>query len=358
MKVVVTGASGNVGTAVLRLLGGESGWHLTGVARRRPGTGADPYRHATWVTVDLGDDTAPELLAGPLADADAVVHLAWAIHPSRDDPPMWRTNVTGTRHLLQAVARARVPRLVVASSVAAYTPAPRWSRVSEGWPRDGVPDSAYSRGKVWLERVLDDFGAKHPATVTRLRPCAILQPEAAGEFTRWLVGTLVPGRLVGSSLLPLPFWRGLRAQAVHAEDVAGAIRAALTRGAEGAFNLAAEPVLTAGDLASVLGGVRVPVPRTVVSSGARLAWRTGMSPLHPGWVAMADRAALVDTTRARTDLDWRPRYDAWQTLSGLVSGIRCGAGARGDPLAPSAPAGLSARLRAVPWGRPTRQSQD
>ncbi|NBH05614.1 NAD-dependent epimerase/dehydratase family protein, partial [Amycolatopsis sp. SID8362] len=76
--------------------------------------------------------------------AAAVVHLAWAISPLRGDPPMWRTNDHGTRHVLAAAADAGVPHLVVASSVAAYGPAPRWDKVSEYHPCTGIQHSAYS----------------------------------------------------------------------------------------------------------------------------------------------------------------------------------------------------------------------
>jgi nucleoside-diphosphate-sugar epimerase len=357
VRIVITGATGNVGTALLHALEpGED--ELIGLARRLPDTTAVPYRAAAWSAMDLGDDVSREKLTELVAGADAVVHLAWAISPERGDPPMWRTNDHGTRNVLAAVAAAGTPHLVVLSSVAAYGPAPRWEKVTENWPREGIPTSAYSRGKAGLEALLDRFEEAHPEIgVARLRPCAILQRQAAGEFERWLLGPAVPAGVVGRRWLPLPLWTELRAQAVHSADVAEAIRLVLERRFTGAVNLAAPGVLDADALAGLLGGIRVPAPRSLVRVAALAAWRTGTLPLHPGWLDLADGAPLVDTTLAETTLGWKPRYDAAGVVAELVAGLRSGEGAASPPLAPPRGHGLAARLRSLARGKPSHQAQ-
>ncbi|WP_191259941.1 NAD-dependent epimerase/dehydratase family protein [Amycolatopsis oliviviridis] len=357
MRIVITGATGNVGTALLGTL--ESGGdELVGVARRLPDTTDAPYRAASWCAKDLGEPDTRGELARLLEGADAVVHLAWAISPVRDDPPMWRTNDHGTRQLLDAVVAAGVPRVVALSSVAAYAPAPRWEKVAEDWPCDGIATSAYSRGKAALETLLDRFEARHPEVgVARLRPCAILQRRAAGEFQRWLLGPALPARLVGDRRLPIPLWTDLRAQAVHSADVAEAIRLVLKNGYTGAVNLAAPGILDADALAGLLGGFRVPAPRPLVRTAAYAAWRTGILPLHPGWLDLADQAPLVDTTLAETMLGWRPRHDAASVIADLVAGLRTGAGAASPPLAPPRGDGILSRLRSVAPVRPSHRSQ-
>ncbi|HEX7304036.1 NAD-dependent epimerase/dehydratase family protein, partial [Lentzea sp.] len=74
MKVVVTGATGNVGTALLRRLADEPDIEVHGVSRRPPGD-APPYRGVTWTPVDIGQAGAEEPLAAAFDKADAVVHL-------------------------------------------------------------------------------------------------------------------------------------------------------------------------------------------------------------------------------------------------------------------------------------------
>ncbi|MEU3622877.1 nucleoside-diphosphate sugar epimerase [Amycolatopsis coloradensis] len=357
MRIVITGATGNVGTALLHALDtGED--DLLGLARRLPDTTAAPYRAARWSTLDVGDVAGRAKLTGLAEGADTLVHLAWAISPERGDPPMWRTNDHGTRNVLAAVAAAGVPHLVVLSSVAAYGPAPRWEKVSEQWPCDGIATSAYSRGKAGLETLLDRFEESHPEIgVARLRPCAILQRRAAGEFERWLLGPAVPSGVVGRRWLPIPLWADLRAQAVHSADVAEAIRLILEKRFTGAVNLAAPGVLSADALTGLLGGIRVPAPRSLVRVAAHAAWRTGALPLHPGWLDLADGAPLVDTTLAETALGWQPRYDAASAVAELVAGLRSGDGAASPPLAPPRGHGFLSRLRSLARGKPSHQSQ-
>lgn len=346
MTVVVTGASGSVGTALLRRLGGD----VVGVARRPPDEDAEPYARARWVRCDVGAPSADTVLREVFTGAEAVVHLAWAVQPGRAERPMRETNLDGTARVLRAAADAGVPQVVCASSIAAYAPGPRGRRVDETWPVTGVPGSAYSEQKSLLESMLDVFTAEHPSiAVSRVRPCGVAQPASAAQLGRWTLGPLLPARLLGRRWLPVPLWRGLRAQAVHADDVAAAISALLDRGLAGAFNLAAEPVLDARQLARIFGGRLLPVPLPVLRALAWASWRTGLIPMHPGWLRLADQVPLVDTSRARQLLEWQPEHDTRDTLRQFVVAL-----ARGDS-GPSAP--LRSGSGKLGVSGPTHQSQ-
>ncbi|GAA3458406.1 NAD-dependent epimerase/dehydratase family protein [Saccharothrix longispora] len=341
MRVVVTGASGSVGTALRRELRDDDHPHpdrthdVLGVARRVP----DDSR---WVRCDIGAPGAEEILTRAFDGADAVVHLAWAIQPRTDEPDMRRTNIGGTEHVLRAADRAGVPHLVVASSVAAYSPADH--PVDEDWPRDGVAGSGYSLHKAELERMVAGR-----SSTTVVRPAAVVQDDAAGEIERWTLSPLVPAALLGRSWLPVPLWRGLRLQVVHARDVAGAVALLLRGRTTGAFNVAADPALRARDLAEIFGGFLVPVPFAAAHAVAGPAWRFGAQPLHPGWLRLADQVSLVDTTRLRA-LGWAPRYAPREVLDSLVRAMIDGRGTWG-PLAPRD----GAWWRRLGWGRPSRQ---
>ncbi|MFI9408219.1 NAD-dependent epimerase/dehydratase family protein [Nocardia gamkensis] len=348
MKVVVTGASGNVGTALLRALQAD-GCEIVGIARRVPDRAREPYSPVRWVSCDIGLAGSVETLRAACAGADVLVHLAWAIHPRRGDPPMRRTNSIGTDNVLLAVAEAAVPQLIAASSCAAYTPAERWRRVSEGWRLSGVPGSAYSLSKAELETKLDRFEARHPEIRTaRIRPCGIAQAESAAELADWILPPWLPRWLLGRRLLPVPLWRDFRLQLVHSSDVASAIRCIAHHRAAGAFNLAAEPCLGADALAAAFGGYRLPAPRRALDAAARTGWRTGLLPLHPAWLTLADRACLIDSSQARRVLGWAPRFGAHEICAELVSAMRAGQTGHSAPLAPS---------RRMRIGRPSHQSQ-
>ena len=100
MRVVVTGATGNVGTSLLPLLGQDPAVEeIVGLARRRPELSLPRTR---WVTADVARDELVPHFRG----ADCVVHLAWLIQPSRQPDKLWRTNVGGSDRVFRAVAAA------------------------------------------------------------------------------------------------------------------------------------------------------------------------------------------------------------------------------------------------------------
>lgn len=351
MRVVVTGATGNIGTALLRALTGPAGpsWEVTGVARREPRS-APPYDRVSWERCDIGGQSAVDRLSGVFRGADVVIHLAWAIHPSTMDPDMRRTNLAGTGNVLRAVAAAGVRQLVCTSSVAAYSPAPEGNRVPETWPTTGVAGSAYSRQKAAMEAMLDRFEAEHPAVVVaRIRPCAVLSEEAGTELASWMVSALLPTVLAGRPPFPMPVWPGLRVQAVHARDVADAILRIVQARSRGAFNLAAEPVIRRTELAGA-GLATITLPYRAIEYAAGLAWRAGLQPLHPGWLRLAGRAALVDSARAREQLGWAPGTSATAALREAVEAIRQARAGASPPLASPGP-------DTIRIGRPSRQSQ-
>ena len=332
MRVVVTGASGNVGTSLLRALAGdEAVTSVVGLARRRPGI---EMAKTTWATADVAADD----LTGHFRGADVVVHLAWLIQPSHDPFAMWRTNVVGTERVLAAASEAGVGALVCASSVGAYSPGPKDRQVDEGWPTHGITTSSYSRDKAYQERLLDLFERDHPGVrVVRLRPALTFKREAASEIRRFFLGPLAPGSLARAAAIPVvPKVKRLRTQAVHADDVGEAYRLAVTGDARGPFNLAADPVLDADALAALLDARPVRVPAGLLKAGAAATWRLHLQPVSPGWLDLALQSPLLDAGRAMAELGWRPRRSATQALEELLAGLREGAGADTPPLDPRA----------------------
>src|SRR4051794_8708031 len=132
--IVVVGASGNAGTALLRRLRADGDQRIVGVARRRR-EGAE-YDGVDWRLCDIGAPDAVGELSAIFDGADAVVHLGWQIQPSHDRAALRRTNVDGSRAVIDAAVQAGVGALVVASSVGVYAPGPKDRRVGRAWPAD------------------------------------------------------------------------------------------------------------------------------------------------------------------------------------------------------------------------------
>src|SRR4051794_39618892 len=330
MKVVVIGATGNVGSATVRALSADAQVdEIVGIARRAPEL---ELPKVAWREADITRDD----LARHLAGADAVVHLAWLIQPSRDQALTHRVNVEGSARVFAAAAAAGVPAVVYASSVGAYAPGPKDRAVDESWPTQGFESSFYARHKAAVERILDRFEAEHPETrVVRLRPGLIFQREAATEIRRLFAGPLVPSPLVRRGLIPIvPRLDRLRFQAVHSHDVGDAYRLAVVNGAaRGAYNIAAEPVLDPDVLAELLGARPVTVPPGLLRMLAAVTWRARLQPTPPGWLDRAPAVPILDPPRAREPLGGTPPHRARDALLELLEGMREGAGLQPPPLA-------------------------
>ncbi|MDZ5078798.1 NAD-dependent epimerase/dehydratase family protein [Nesterenkonia sp. HG001] len=357
MRIAVVGATGNAGTAVLREL------HLRpevtsviGIARRLPDTDTEPYSHPEWATIDIQFPESRESLAQAFQDADAVIHLAWLIQPNSERELLRRVNVDGTRHVLEAAAEAGVERIAVASSVGAYSPVDDDEPRREDWPTEGIPGSHYSVDKAAQERVLDEFETAHPGiALARLRPGLIFQGCAGSEIQRYFAGRWAPVQVLDAvrpPVVPLP--RGVRAQAVHAADVASAYAEAVIRGAHGPFNIAADDLLDAQRLAQIVSGGRgraVVLPSRPLRTAMRAAHRARLLPADEGWLDMGMKAPIMDTSRAREELGWRPRRSAADAAESLLQGMAQGEGAASLPMRPrSGP-------RVDPTPLPTRDHQ-
>ncbi|MFI0266739.1 SDR family oxidoreductase [Streptomyces luteogriseus] len=330
MRVVVTGATGNVGTSVVRSLSQDPEVAaVLGLARRIPDW--SPPK-TDWAAVDLASERSD--LVERFTDADAVVHLAWAFQPTHDPAATWRTNVLGSMRVFEAVAAAGVPALVHASSVGAYSPGPKDEAVDESWPTHGWPDAAYCREKAYLERALDTFERDHPGTrVVRMRPAFLFQRESASEQRRIFGGRFLPGPSARPELLPfLPDIPGLRVQALHTDDAANAYRLALRSDVRGAFNLAADPPVDARLLGEMFDARPVRLPRGAARAAVAAARGLHLLPASPHLFDAVLRLPLMDCTRARTELGWGPEHTAPEVLEEFLLGLREGAGARTEPM--------------------------
>ena len=346
MRIVITGASGNLGTALLRRLAEDSEPHtVVGVVRRPPVDAGAPYDAVEWFSVDLADSGAQAALAPAMVGADAVVHLAWGFQPSHNIEYLDRLGLDGTRAVVQAADAAGVRHLVHLSSLGAYAPGPDAEPVDESWPTEGIDSLAYSLEKVAAERLLDEYEANSPAgmAVARIRPALVVQRDAGSALLRYGLPAYVPAGIV--RYLPvLPVDRNLVIQVVHSDDVADALVRVLERRASGAFNLAADPPITRNDIAEVLGAKPLHLPKQVLRTATDLAWRARLQPLDPGWLDLAFAVPLMDSGRARRELDWTPRVSAREALAQTVGGMADAAGTSSPVLRPRAVLDQLARL--------------
>ncbi|MBO0863853.1 MAG: NAD-dependent epimerase/dehydratase family protein [Mycobacterium sp.] len=326
LTVAVTGPTGAIGTAAVSALEQEPAVdRVIGMARRPFEPSSRGWTKTIYLQGDILDRDAVEAL---VANADVVVHLAFVIMGSRKDSE--RVNLAGSRNVFEACAagaRDRRPRrLVFTSSVAAYgyhsdNPVPLTEEVE---PR-GSPEHYYSRQKAACEAALAEISSGSPLETFVLRPCIVAGPEAhiLAEAMPWshipYVRTAIRVLPPLKPLVPDP---GTPVQLVHHDDVAAAIALAATTSAPpGAYNIAADGVLSVSDVVAALGGRPVPVPGFAATATLTAIARLPFLPAAAEWLQTMRTSVVMDTTKAKTLLGWTPRYSSAETLSALAASL-------------------------------------
>jgi len=220
MRALVTGATGFVGSRVARALS-QGGWQVRALVR--PGADRRNLQQlpTEFSTGDLGD---PASLALALSGCDVLFHVAADYRLGVADPqPLYRSNVEGTRNVLDAAHRAGVARIVYTSSVATV-----------GLPGDGSPGTEdtpvaltdmighYKRSKFLAEEVAREF-ARAGAPVVIVNPSTPIGP---GDIKPTPTGQMVVDAASGRT----PAYVDTGLNVVHVDDVAAGHLRALERG--------------------------------------------------------------------------------------------------------------------------------
>ena len=324
LTVAVTGPTGTFGFGLMpRLQSDRRVGRIVGIARRP----FDPREHG-WSKMEYrqGDVRDPDALEEAFAGADAVVHLAFMITGNASRETIRAINVEGTLNVFRAAAAAGAKRFVYASSVAAYG----FHRdnpvgMTEDWPVRPAAHLFYAQEKAELEQLLGDESAAQPdLDLYLLRPPIVVGPHAMGAKDFMPPAVATAGKrlleLIASLPVPLPVVApSTPLQLIHEDDVAQALlKCVVGAGPPGAYNIAGDGVVTGRDIARELGlAPVVPIPSRVIYSAARAAAAVPKPPFVPpvaDWIEAASHPAIMDTTKAREELGWRPEYSALDAL--------------------------------------------
>lgn len=281
--VAVVGASTTLGRALLERLDADRAvGRIIGVDLEPPPM---PVAKLDFRTGEARDPLLPLALSG----AQTVVYLPPRIAGEASDDVHHAVLVRGTERVAAAAEAVGATRFVLLSSGAVYgahadNPIP----LPEDAPLRANPDFPPAHHGRLAEEALEAWGRARPGTdVVVLRPAVVVGAEIDGWVARHL------------ELPRLPMVRGYAPplQVAHVEDVAAALHLAATVLEPGAYNVACEGWLSAGDVAGLLGRRTVEVPEEVAFGLAARLWRRGLFAGPPGllhfvmhpWVLASDK---------------------------------------------------------------------
>ena len=329
LTVAVTGPTGEVGRSLLAALdGSDQVKRVLGMARRP----FDPAEYG-WKKVEYrrGDVLDRSTVDELVADADVVVHLAFIIFGDREETR--KVNLEGSRNVFEACVKAGTRRLVYTSSIAAYGFHPDNPEVvTEDVAPRGTEEFYYSAQKAELEALFHELIDGSGIEEYIFRPSFVGGRDAPALVNDVVKRFQLGGRLplerdlirVIPGASPVMPEAGTSFQLVHHDDCADALLAAIEgRGAPGIYNLAGDGVVTMTDISRELGWRTVPLPGLAVNALVGLVTRLGrLLPQELAWVNVARRSVIMDTTKARRELGWRPRHDAAETMRETIAGAK------------------------------------
>jgi len=319
----LTGASGFVGSAVARLLL-DQGFAVRALVRRS----SNPANlSGLGLDVVEGDIRDADLVQQSMRDVRYVFHVAadyrlWAPDPNE----IIRTNVDGTRAVMEAALANGVERIVYTSSVATLRPSDDGTPVDEQSPlSEADAIGAYKKSKVLAERLVERYVAKSKLPAVIVNPSTPIGPR---DVRPTPTGRIVIEAACGR----MPAYVDTGLNLVHVDDVAAGHLAALTQGRIGERYILGGDDMTLGQMLgeiSRLAGRRAPttrLPRQLVypiAYGAEAAARiTGREPFATvDGIRMAKYKMYFSSAKAKRELSYRSR-PAQEALAGAYDWFR------------------------------------
>lgn len=301
--VLVTGGAGYFGTVLVRRL-------VDRAARCRVFDLGDAEDRPPGVEFQRGDIRDLDAVRRACQGAVSVHHNVAQVALAKDRHPLESVNIHGTRNLLQAALEAGVKKIIYTSSSAVFG-APKSNPVSERTPP--APAEAYGRAKHEGEKLCHEF-ARRGLDITIIRPATILGHGRLGIFQilfEWIrEGANVPVLGSGDNVY----------QFVHAHDLAQACILASERPGAAVYNCGAERFGTMREALEALcrhagtGSKVRGIPLAPAVLAMKLTSLLGLSPLGPYHSLMYGRSMYFDITKAKSELNWRPRYSNEEML--------------------------------------------
>jgi len=249
---------------------------------------------------------------------NTALHLAWQFNPTHDLARHRRVDVDGSQNFFRAAEAAALRRVVYTSSTTAYVNPANSAEppyLTEETPVSGTPRYLYSLHKAEVDRIAQEFAARHPEIqVIVLRPCIVLGPHTqnvVSKMMEWPWRTFPWIFRVRGADPPMQF--------VSEEDIAEMLYRAVKSDACGTFNVAGEGVVRFSEVVRAAGKRPLPVPAALLYPTTAMLWWLRLSPFPAGILDMVRYPWVADATRAKTVFGFAPRMTSRQALESFVA---------------------------------------
>jgi UDP-glucose 4-epimerase len=242
---------------------------------------------------------------------NAVVHLAFIAHPTRDSSFEYEVDVTGTENVLAACEALAVRKLVVASSDCAYGFFEDTADyLTEYAPVRATPGFPYSENKARIEKMVAEFSARFPeCAVVVLRPCTVMGPNVNNTTSRSMKQPVLVGFMGYDPIM----------QFVHEDDAAEAFFLAIKRDVRGVFNLAADEGLRYSEVAKTIGRPLVSLPAWLMYPLVEGLYHLRLMPFGKAQLSYIRYPMSMSVNKIKEEFGFTPRHTSRQTLESFLA---------------------------------------
>lgn len=331
--ILITGSSGRIGYALAKRL--AESFNVVGFDRKAP---SHPPPSAECLYVDLTNEESTRRGLQAIRDLQgdriaSVIHLAAYYDFSGAPSPLYdKVTVGGTRRLLRLLQDFKVEQFIFSSTGLVHAPSRHGVRINEDSPLDIPPKWAYPKSKIDTENVIHAEHGDIPIVILRI---AGVYDDLCHSIPFALQIQRIYERDIAAYFSPGDPSAG-RQPYVHNDDVVDAILLAVASRKQ----LQPEVTLLIGEAESLsydeiqrafgqlIHGVEWntrAIPPQVAKTGVRLLNFLPLGRLQsiaPWMIDVAQDNIELDTTLARTLLDWKPLHSLRNTLPKMVSGLK------------------------------------
>jgi UDP-glucose 4-epimerase len=305
-NVAITGAGGYIGQRLIAHLDSKD-WcdRVLGTDISAPEVSSEKL---TFLKKDIRDQGLIDLWRGQ--DVETLVHLAFIVDPIRDEKEMFDINVNGTLNVLRICEELDIGHVIVASSGTAYG---AWPDNPEPLKEDDPirvypPTFSYAHHKGLNELHCAEFMERNPEVIfNTVRPAVVYGPNTQNYLSRYFEKLPFVALIAG---------KDPNMQSVHEDDVAELFSLLIEKKVPGAFNVAGDGVIRNSEVGAMIGKRAVKVPHWLYHAVAWTMWRLNVKTVEapPGIANYAMYPWVLDTSRAKELLGWKPKYTSKDTL--------------------------------------------